>query len=63
MGLFNEHEAVCDHCGRVKTEQNISTSSFKKSLREAGWQLGALVFCPSCTRVVKGQQGVTYTGN
>lgn len=60
MGLYIECEVVCDNCGHYEHENDISPTKFKKEMREKGWRIGELTFCPECAKAIKGQRGVGY---
>lgn len=60
MGLYIECEAVCDNCGHYENEHDTNPTKFKKEMREKGWIIGRLVFCPKCAKEIKKQRGVSY---
>lgn len=58
MGLYIECEVVCDNCGYYENEKDTNPTKFKKEMREKGWRIGKLTFCPECAKAIKGQRGV-----
>ena len=59
MSLHFEGEVVCDDCGYYEHEYDVGPTKFKKEMREKGWRIGQLCFCPECAKAVKGQKGVS----
>ena len=60
MGLYIECEVVCDNCGHYENEKDTNPTKFKKEMREKGWRIAELVFCPECANAIKRQRGVSY---
>ena len=60
MGVYSERYccATCDNCGHYTDVTNMKLIDFKKKLRNDGWRIGELTFCPECAETTKGQCGV-----
>jgi hypothetical protein len=50
--------AACDNCGKIDMTSTMRLADFKKKLRQEGWRIGELTFCPECAAHIRGQRGV-----